>query len=62
MADIKIVLDSAGIQAMLKSSEIAQVCEENARRMTVATGMEYQADVYVGRTRVNAGACKEDDE
>ena len=62
MANVKIVLDSAGIQALLKSNEIAQVCEENARRMTVATGMEYQADIYVGRTRVNAGGYKEEDE
>lgn len=56
MPDVEIELNSAGIQALLKSSAIAQVCESQAARMTRATGMEYVPDVYTGRTRVNAGA------
>ena len=56
MADIEIELNSAGIRELLKSSEIASVCETQAARMTRATGVEYVADVYVGKTRVNAGA------
>lgn len=39
---------------MLRSPEIAEVCEKEAERMTRATGMPYQSDVMVGRTRVNA--------
>ena len=39
---------------MLRSPEIAAVCEKEAERMTRATGMPYQSDVMVGRTRVNA--------
>jgi len=53
---VEIVLNSAGVRELLKSSEIANVCEAYAARMTRATGVEYVADVYVGRTRVNAGA------
>lgn len=56
MAEVEIELNSAGIRELLKSSEIANVCEGQAARMTRATGVEYVADVYVGKTRVNAGA------
>lgn len=52
---VKIVLDSAGIRELLKSSEMASICEAQAAKMTRATGMEYVADVYIGRNRVNAG-------
>ena len=53
---VRIELDSDGIQALLKSDELAEVCEGQAERMTRATGMEYKSDVYVGRYRVRAGA------
>lgn len=56
MADVEVELNSAGIQELLKSAAIASVCEEQAARMTRATGVEYVPDVHVGRTRVNAGA------
>lgn len=56
MADVVIELNSAGIRELLKSQEIADVCEAQAARMTRATGVPYVADVYVGKTRVNAGA------
>lgn len=56
MADVEIELDSAGVRELLKSAEIASACEAEAARMTRATGVEYAADVYVGKTRVNAAA------
>lgn len=56
MADVEIVLNPAGVRQLLKSGEIASICEAQAARMTRATGVEYVADVYVGKTRVNAGA------
>lgn len=58
MANIEIELNSAGIQELLKSSEIASVCEAQAARMTRVAGVEYVADVHVGRTRVNAIGVK----
>ena len=56
MANVKIELNHAGVRELLKSAEIASVCEAQAARMTRAAGVEYVADVHVGRTRVNAGA------
>lgn len=56
MANVEIELNSAGIRELLKSSEIANVCENHAARMTRAAGVEYVADVYEGKNRVNAGA------
>ena len=41
MADLEIKLNSAGIRELLKSAEIASVCEEQAARMARATGVEY---------------------
>ncbi len=54
MDNVRIELNSAGIQDLLKSSEIAALCEAQAQKMTQATGVKYVSDVYVGRTRVNA--------
>lgn len=54
MAKEFIELDSAGIQELLKSDEIAEICEQQAERLTRATGMRYVSDVRVGKTRVNA--------
>lgn len=39
---------------LLRSEEIAQVCEEAAARMTRATGMDYKSDVRKGKNRVRA--------
>ena len=61
MADVEIELNSAGIQELLKSAEIANVCEKQAARMTRATGVEYVPDVYVGRNRVNTAGRKRAD-
>lgn len=55
---VEIVLDSAGIQELLKSAEIADICEAQAAKMTRATGMKYVPDVHIGRTRVNAGGYR----
>ena len=56
MSSVKIVLDSDGIQELLKSEEMAEVCEREAERMTRATGMEYKSDVRVGKYRVRVSA------
>lgn len=61
MADVEIKLNRAGIRELLKSEEIANVCEKQAARMTRATGVKYVPDVYVGRNRVNAAGRKRAD-
>ena len=58
MAKVTIELDSAEIQELLKSQEIANVCEAEAQKMTEASGVKYVADVHIGRTRVNARAIR----
>lgn len=58
MANVTIELNSAGIRELLKSSEMASICEREAARMTRATGMDYVSDIHVGKTRVNAGGYK----
>lgn len=59
MAKVEIELNNAGIQELLKSAEIATICERAAAKMTRATGMEYVPDVYIGKTRVAAGAYQD---
>lgn len=58
MSNVHIELDSDGIQQLLKSREISEVCEREAEKMTRATGMEYVPDVVIGKTRVVVGGYK----
>lgn len=71
MADVRIELNSAGIQELLKSSEMQSLLKEHADQ--IAAGLDgYETSVYVGRTRANASvvavsnearkACLEDNE
>lgn len=55
MSNVKIVLNSDGIRELLKSDEMAEVCEREAERMTRATGQFYMSDVKIGKYRVRAG-------
>lgn len=61
MANIKVVLNSEAVQELLKSSEIAGICESEAERMTKASGLKYIPDIHVGKTRVNAAATVKED-
>lgn len=45
--------DVAG-ELLLRSDEIAAVCEAEAERMTRAAGVAYVADVHTGSQRVSA--------
>lgn len=60
MSSVRIELDSEGVQELLKSNEIAAVCEQAAEKMTRATGMAYESDVFIGKTRVAAGGYQEE--
>ena len=50
--------DAAG-DLMLRSPEIAAICESEAARLTRATGMEYVPDVRMGNQRVSAAGYSE---
>ena len=60
MAKIPFVWDyKAAGELLLKSDAIADVCIQQAERMTRATGMKYKPKVYVGKRRVNDGGYQE---
>lgn len=53
---VKIELNSAGIQELLKSVGIANVCLREAERMSEIAGVEYKFDLRMGKTRVSSRA------
>lgn len=61
-SSVVIELDGDGIQNLLKSNALAEVCDREAQRMTQATGMDYVPDIHVGRFRVNAAGYREGEE
>lgn len=57
MAKTKFEWDYAAAgDIMLRSKEIADVCDAEAERMTRATGVKYVSDVRMGSQRVIASA------
>lgn len=51
---VKVKLNSAGVQELLKSPEMQSICEEHAQAIQGRCGDGYESDVYVGKTRCNA--------
>lgn len=49
---------AAAGELLLRSSATAEFCEQQATRMTAATGMDYVPDVRIGSQRVIAGGYK----
>ena len=54
MSKLKIKLNSAGVQSLLKSSEMQNVLSGHATAIRQRAGDGYEQDVYVGKTRANA--------
>lgn len=59
MANLKIELNSEGIKALLRSSEMKAICEEKARSAVSKLGEGYTASSYTGKSRVNASVYAE---
>lgn len=57
---LKIELDSAGIQALLKSQEIMETLQEQADSIRAQLGDQYQTSQRVGKTRANVSVYTED--
>lgn len=55
MGKVRIALNEKGVRELLQSKEMENVCDQQAERMTRATGMRYSRDIQVGRYRVRAG-------
>lgn len=60
MSKLKIELDSAGIQALLKSQEIVDVLQSQADNIRAQLGNQYQTSQHVGKTRANVSVYTED--
>lgn len=54
MAKVDIVLNSAGVRALLKSAEMRTICEDIANNAVASLGPGYEASSYNGKNRVNA--------
>lgn len=51
MSDVKIVLDSAGIQSLLKSDEVAGLIQEITEQVQRNAGEGYETTYQVGKKR-----------
>lgn len=51
MGQLRIEMNSTGIQAVLKSQEVQDLLAERAERVAAAAGAGMEASVRVGRTR-----------
>lgn len=51
---MKVVLNSAGVRAMLQSPEMQALLSERAFEIAQRAGAGYETDVFVGKTRANA--------
>lgn len=58
--NLKIELDSAGIQALLKSQEIMETLQEQADSIRAQLGDQYQTSQHIGKTRANVSVYTED--
>lgn len=54
MDKFRIELNSEGVRELLKSPEMAAICQSHAQAIAARAGNGYSVSVYSGRTRVNA--------
>ena len=54
MANTRIVLNSAGVRSLLKSSGMQGVLKDHADAIKNRCGDGYEQDIHVGKTRANA--------
>lgn len=60
MSDFKIELNSAGIQALLKSAEIMAALEEPAEKIRGTMGDAFAIDRHIGQNRGNVSVYTTD--
>lgn len=51
---VKIVLDSAGIQELLKCGAMQKICKDQADKIQQRAGDGFEVTTMVGKTRCNA--------
>ena len=62
MSQVKVVLNSAGVRALLKSSGAAEMCMEHARRVQGNAGEHYATEVRAYPERTGAAVYPSDAE
>ena len=56
---IRVELNSEGVRELLRSSEMAAICQEQARMIANRAGEGYSVSTYTGASRVNASVMTE---
>ena len=54
MANFRFELNEAGVRELLKSAEMAAICQEYAEQVAAEYDGESTVSVHTGKTRVNA--------
>lgn len=54
MAELELELDREAVRQLLRSSEMAGICRQQAEAIRARCGSGYEADSYTGKNRVNA--------
>lgn len=62
MSKIRVELNSAGIQELLKSPEMQAILQNEANKKVTAAGEGYAAQVHTGQKRAYANIYPETDE
>ncbi len=56
---IRVELNSEGVRELLRSPEMAAICQEQARMIANRAGEGYSVSTYTGASRVNASVMTE---
>ncbi len=59
MAKVEVIIDSAAVRDMLRSSEMMAICEERANNAVGKLGAGYSVTTMTGKNRVNASVFAE---
>ena len=59
MADFRIELNSEGVRELLRSPEMAAICQAHAQAIAGRAGNGYTVTTYTGVSRVNASVMTE---
>ena len=62
MAKVQVELNSEGVRELLRSPEMAAICQAQARAIAGRAGNGYSVSTYTGTSRVNASVMAETQE
>ena len=62
MGKVQVELNSEGVRELLRSPEMAAICQAQARAIAGRAGNGYSVSTYTGTTRVNASVMAETQE